>query len=55
MSFSKKKKMIKSNFILSHSSQFWDEWKFAILREYREMSVPFYQFYSLLPIPFSLT
>ena len=26
------KKFIKSNFISSHSSQFWEEWKFEVLR-----------------------
>ena len=27
------KKIIKFNFILFHSSQFWGEWKFDVLRE----------------------
>ena len=41
------KKIIKSNSIPSHSSQFRKEWKFEVLREYRRMSVPSYSFHSL--------
>ena len=41
------KKIIKYNFIPSHSSQFQGKWKFEFWKEERGMSVPPYSFHSL--------
>ena len=42
-----KKKIIKSNSIPYHSSQFQGKWKFEILKEWRGISVLSYSFHSL--------